>query len=182
MPGGQRGVVVKVCREYEGGGMGETRRAIGEHLLPLPPSRARVGLPSYLSLDPKTLLALPSSQPGIRRQESLVALHVNDLDTLHVISNESNGIPYMLAMDWETLHVNNLNTPKYELFRAMGDGFCSKPCSHLLERQVLDGGTRQYYAIVRFVLDLAESLIVGIHCEDRGVLRVQGFTFVSETG
>ena len=124
MPGGQRGGVVKVCREHEGGGMGEARRAIGGHLLPLPPSRARVGLPSYLSLDPKTLIALPSSQPGIRRQESLDALHVNDLDTLHVTSNESHGIHYMLAMEWETLYVNDLDTRKYKLFRAMGEGFC----------------------------------------------------------
>lgn len=73
--------VVKVCKEHKRGGMGETRRAIGGHLLPLPPSRARVGLPSCPSLDPKTQLALPSSQPVIRQQEKGDTLHVNDLDT-----------------------------------------------------------------------------------------------------
>lgn len=70
----------------------------------------------------------------------------------------------------------------YEPSRAMGDGFCLMASSHLLEGQVFDGGTRQYYAIVRFVLDLAESLIVGIHCEDRGGLRDKEFACVSETG
>ena len=164
--------MVRMRTHSRNSGMGETRRAIGGHLLPLPPSRARVGLPSCPSLDPKTQLALPSSQPRIRQQEKGDTLHVNDLDTQHV-SIESHGIPYM-SMIWVRECMNPRE--RWEI------GFCLMATSHLLEGQVFDGGTRQYYAIVRFVLDLAESLVVGIHCEDRGGLRDKEFACVTRQG